>query len=332
MRVDRRGLFVGRRRLAACLLWLCSAGLAHGQSLLTRPLVLNTGGGRLHGSLMIPQGRGTPPLALIIAGSGPTDRDGNNPEGGHNDALLRLARGLARQGIASLRYDKRGVAASLAAGAREESLSVEGYARDAASWAAKLRQDPGFSQIVLVGHSEGALVASLAAPQCHPDGLVLIEGAGRPLDQILRQQLRGRLPPELLAHSHSILQTLKSGRLHAQVDPALMPLFRPSVQPYLISLLRQDPARAFASTRAPALILQGDRDAQVGLRDARLLHQARPDASLLIIKNMNHVLRYTAYPDLRRQLPSYNDPEQPIAAELVNALAAFINQDARYRR
>ena len=108
-------------------------------------------------------------LLLIIAGSGPTDRDGNNPADGHNDSLKKLAQNLARHGIASLRYDKRGVAASRTATPDERDLSVERYVADAEGWAGLLRDDPRFDRLILIGHSEGALIASLAAarPDLH---------------------------------------------------------------------------------------------------------------------------------------------------------------------
>ena len=226
------------------------AGLAQAATTRQQPVSLTTDQGTLHGSLLLPQSDRPLPVALLIAGSGPTDRNGNNPEGGHNDALKKLAQVLARNGIASLRYDKRGVGASLAAAPDERGLSVEGYVNDALAWSAKLKGDPRFSQLILIGHSEGALIASLAAPKSGAAALISIAGSGRPIDEVLREQLQGRLPPELLATSYFLIDELKAGRTYAEVPAPLQVLFRPSVQPYLISLFAYDPAEAFAAFMA----------------------------------------------------------------------------------
>ena len=319
-----------QRWLLGALCWLLLAGPTQGRSLITEPVTLNTSSGQLYGTLMTPGGK-HPPVVLIIAGSGPTDRNGNNPDGAaHNDVLLWLAKDLANQGIASLRYDKRGIAASRNAALDERNLRVEQYAQDAAAWTHWLRSKRRFGQIFLVGHSEGALVASLAAPLCKAAGLALLEGAGRPLDDLLRQQISTRLPPLLLAQANAILTSLKNGQVYEPVNPELMPIFRPSVQPYLISLIRHDPAASLAATQGPVLIVQGSRDAQVSLVDARRLLKARPDAKLVLIKDMDHMLRITPYRDLHQQLPSYNNPNQPIAPQLVSTLVDFIKSHQRH--
>lgn len=299
--------------------------------ILQRPYDLDTGNGVLRGTLLLPQTASPPPLALLVAGSGPTDRDGNNPEGGRNAYLQRLAESLAAQGIASLRYDKRGVARSRPAAPNEEQLSVEGYAEDLIAWSDKLAADPRFGPQVLVGHSEGALIASLAAPHSKAAGLVLIAGSGRPIDQVLREQLAVRLPSPLLAQADGILDRLRAGQLQPQVPKPLQALFRPSVQPYLISLFHYDPARALAQVRQPTLILQGTHDIQVDVADAQRLQRAKPDAELQLIGGMNHVLRIVAA-DPAQQLASYNNPQLPLARELVERLAGFIRRTASQNR
>lgn len=291
-------------------------------SILQWPVELIVPGGILHGSLMLPATTQPAPVVLIIAGSGPTDRDGNNPAGGNNDSLRRLALGLAERGIASLRYDKRGVAASRAAAPREEQLSVEAYVANAVAWGQLLKADPRFSQLILLGHSEGALIATLAAVDAGADALVSLAGIAHPLGTVLRDQLQGRLPPALAAQTEAILDELEQGRTVAEVSPKLQVLLRPSVQPYLISLLRQRPAEAFARVPIPALIIQGSHDVQVDLEEALLLQQAKPEAQLLIIEGMNHMLRIV--PADAPPLASYNDPQLPLAVELLDGLARFI--------
>ncbi|AOE86243.1 alpha/beta hydrolase [Pseudomonas sp. TCU-HL1] len=302
---------------------LASLAQAAPQSVLQRPVELDTGTGILRGTLLRPKTGEPMPVALIIAGSGPTNRDGNNPLGGRNDSLKKLAQLLARNGVASVRYDKRGIAGSYDAGADERQLSIELYAQDAAAWGQHLKQDPRFSRLILIGHSEGALIASLAAQAANADALVSIAGSARPIDQLLRDQLHSRLPPPLLAQSEVLLASLRAGQTVAEVPQPLQVLFRPSVQPYLISLFRQNPAQVFGQLRIPALILQGSHDIQVSVSDAEQLKATRPDAQLAIIAGMNHMLRIVPM-DMEQQLASYRDPKLPLARELGERLLAFI--------
>lgn len=298
-------------------------GLAQA-TVLQRPISLDTGNGELFGSLLLPKSDTPVPVVLIISGSGPTDRDGNNPEGGRNDSLKRLAWVLAKHNIASVRYDKRGVAASLAATPDERNLSVEAYVADAVAWSHKLAADPRLGPLILLGHSEGALIASLAAPQANAAAVISLSGSARPIDQVLRQQLSNRLPPPLMLRSNELLDSLKAGRLDDNVPAQLQVIFRPSVQPYLISLFRQDPAQAFAALKMPALIIQGSSDIQVSVDDARQLKAAKPDAELALIEGMNHVMRIVPN-DVKRQLASYKDPNLPLAAELGSRILRFID-------
>jgi len=290
---------------------------------LQRPISLDTGSGELFGTLLLPKSAAPVPVVLIIAGSGPTDRDGNNPDGGRNDSMKRLARILAKHNIASVRYDKRGIAASKPATPDERNLSIEGYVADAEAWGRKLKADPRLGQLILLGHSEGALVASLAAEKAGAAAVISVAGTGRPVDQVLREQLQYRLPPALLARSNQLIDEIKAGKTDDDVPAELEVVFRPSVQPYLTSLFRQDPAAAFGKLQVPALIIQGRHDIQVGVGDAQLLQQAKPDAELALIDGMNHVLRIVPN-DIKRQLASYKDPQLPLASELTTRILRFI--------
>ncbi|WP_040262186.1 alpha/beta hydrolase [Pseudomonas massiliensis] len=292
-------------------------------SILQRPISLDTGSGILQGSLLLPRSNHPVPVALIISGSGATDRDGNNPDAGRTDSLKKLAWALARAGIASVRYDKRGVASGLPLAPDERQLSVEAYVADAVAWTRKLAADPRFGPLTLIGHSEGALIASLAAPQTSATGVVALAGSGRPIDQVLREQLRERLPPALYARSEQLLDELKAGQQDEQVPQPLQVVFRPSVQPYLISLFRQNPAQAFAALLVPALVVQGEHDIQVGVEDADALVAANSRARKVLIPGMNHVLRIVPL-DMKQQVASYNNPNLPLAAGLADALARFI--------
>ncbi len=312
------------RVLLFTLTLICTAAHAAAPVVLQRPISLDTGSGELFGSLLLPQSAKPVPVVLIIAGSGPTDRNGNSADGARNDSLKRLAWVLARHNIASVRYDKRGVAASLKATPDERNLTLDAYVADAVAWGKLLKADPRFGPLVVLGHSEGALVAALAAPELDPAGVISLSGSARPVDQVIRQQLADHMPPALLLRSNQILDRLKAGQVDADVPGPLQSIFRPSVQPYLISLFRADPAAAFARLRMPALIVQGTTDLQVGVADAEKLKQAKPDAELAVIPGMNHVMRIVPN-DVKQQLSSYNDPQLPLADALGRRLVGFID-------
>ncbi|AVF54764.1 UNVERIFIED_ORG: pimeloyl-ACP methyl ester carboxylesterase [Pseudomonas parafulva] len=313
------------RFIALFCLLLTSLCHAATPTVLHRPIDLDTGQGVLHGSLLLPQQDTPPPVVLIIAGSGPTDRDGNNPAGGRVDNLKRLALLLANANIASVRYDKRGVAASQPATPDERDLSVERYVADVVAWGHKLKADPRFGPLILIGHSEGALIASLAAEQAGASAVISLAGSGRPMAEVVREQLAERLPPAQLARGSALLDRLEAGQTSLDVPAPLRQVFRPSVQPYLITLFRQDPAAAFARLSMPALIVQGRNDVQVDVADAQKLKDAKPDAHLVLIEGMNHMLRISPK-DMSEQRESYQNPQLPLARELGEQIVAFIRQ------
>ncbi len=312
------------RAIILSLTLLSSIAHAGTPVVLQRPISLDTGTGELFGTLLLPKSPNPVPVVLIIAGSGPTDRDGNNSDGGRNDSMKRLALILAKHNIASVRYDKRGVAASRPATPDERDLSIEKYVDDAVAWAAKLKTDSRLGPLILMGHSEGALVATLAAERAGAVALISVAGTGRPVDQVVREQLQDRLPPPLLARSEQLIEEIKAGKTDNDVPEPLQVVFRPSVQPYLISLFRQNPTVAFGQLKIPTLIIQGRNDMQVGVGDAELLHKAKPDSQLAIIDGMNHVLRIVPM-DIKRQLASYKDPQLPLASEVTDRILKFLD-------
>lgn len=283
---------------------------------------LVTSTGTLRGSLLLPPGQATVPAVLILPGSGPTDRNGNGP-GLSTDAYLLLARGLAAEGIASLRIDKRGIAASAAAGPKEDDLRFSTYVEDAAAWAAYLGRQPRVSRVIVLGHSEGALVGSIVAQRPGIAGFVSLAGVGAPAADILRRQLVTALPPSLLSEARNVLSQLEKGQRVANTSPDLAPLFRPSVQGYLISWFRIDPRAELAKVKVPVLIVQGSTDLQVSVADAQALKAALPSASLRLVGGMNHILR-AAPATPTENVATYSRPDLPLAPSLVPSLMAFI--------
>ncbi len=310
------GSFILKRGIEA-------AALATPATELGTPITLKTPSGDIQGSLLLPANVPAKcPVVLIIAGSGPTDRDGNNPGiPGANNCYRLLAQGLASSGIASLRYDKRGIAASKAALKSEADIRFEDYIGDAVAWVNLLRADARFGKIIVLGHSEGSLIGMIAANQAHADGYISIAGAGRPAADILREQL-AKSSPQLMPEAETILKSLESGQTVAKVSPDLQQLFHASVQPYLISWLKYNPALEIARLKVPVLIVQGSTDLQVGVKDAELLHKAKPDAQYKVVDGMNHVLK-SAPAERAANIAAYSDPNLPLAPGLMEGIIAF---------
>lgn len=272
---------------------------------------------------------GEPRAAVVILpGSGPTDRDGNNPMGVRGSTYRLLAEGLAAQGVASLRMDKRGMFASGPAAADPNAVTVSILAADANAWAGALKQRIGLRCVWLLGHSEGGLVALIAATGDNPDvcGLVLVAAPGRPLGAVIREQLQANpANAPLLPQALNAVSELEAGRKvdTADMHPALLPLFRPAVQDFLIESFRQDPTALAAGVGKPILIVQGDTDLQVSVVDARALKAAQPSAKLVILPGVNHVLK-AATLDRAGNLATYADPSLPLAPGVVEAIAEFV--------
>lgn len=240
-----------------------------------------------------------------------------------NNSLLLLAHELAAQGIASIRYDKRGIGASRDTMISEENLRFENYAEDAKAWAAQLKADPRFNKLIIIGHSEGSLLGMLACEQA--DVFVSLAGAGRPIDVILKEQLAVQLKgkKKLLRAVDEGLSKLKKGELVEDAPVELFGLFRPSVQPYIMSWMKYDPAVEISKLKIPIVIIQGSTDLQVKEEDARLLFAAhRLDSRLIIIEDMNHVLKL-APSDREKNIETYSNPELPLAEELCRFLGTL---------
>ncbi len=285
---------------------------------------LTTSSGVIHGTIDLPSGTGPFPVVLIIAGSGPTDRDGNSAMlAGKNNSLKMLAQSLATANIASLRFDKRGIAASAAAGPKEADLRFENYVDDAAAWVEQLRHDKRFSTVTIIGHSEGALIGAIATARTHPNAFISVAGVGRSAGLVLREQMNGKLPAQLFQANEKILRELEAGRTTEDVPPALKSLYRSSVQPYLISWFKYNPSEIVASIKEPILICQGTTDIQVAVEEAEALKKNASAAKLVIIEGMNHVLK-TVPADPVKQTASYTDPALPINAELMKNIIEFV--------
>jgi hypothetical protein len=282
--------------------------------------------GELHGTLFKAGDRS--PAVLIIAGSGPTDRDGNSPLGVRSDMYKMLAEGLAAKGISSLRYDKRGVGESRSAMTKQSELRVQTYADDAGVMAQALRRQTNTRCVWVLGHSEGALLAELAAQK--PDGIcgvILVSGSGRKIADVMREQL-AVMPEPARGRALAAIAELEAGRLVSNPPAQPLNLFYTEVQPYLISWMAENPGQLLSRIKLPVLILQGDTDIQVSVADAKALAAAKPGAKLVILKGVNHLLKQ-APADRAANMATYADPTLPLAPGVVDTIAAFVQEPGK---
>lgn len=281
-------------------------------------------GSKLVGTLEVPKSDHPVDVALIIAGSGPTDGDGNNPLiSGKNNSLKMISELLLNNSIASLRYDKRGIGASDKV--NESELTFDTYINDAVEWVKYLKNDKRFSKIIIIGHSEGSLIGMIAANRIEIGKYVSLCGPGEPINLTITKQLKdNNLPQELFNSCIAIMDSLKDGHLVKNIDPSLFMLFRPSVQPYLISWFKYDPCKEIAKLKISVLIIGGTTDIQVDVKNAELLSKANTNSRLKIIDNMNHVLKNVPTMDRTINAQSYGNPDLALSETLSSTLVEFI--------
>lgn len=308
---------------------LCCLFLAVAAAAQEEELVIEADWGALHGTLLTPE-QGSNTAVLIIAGSGPTDRNGNSPNGISTQCYAQLARALQAEGFASLRYDKRGIAASYYRN-RDEMLSdcrFIYYADDAERWVDRLRER-GFERIVLAGHSEGALLALIVA-QRSPEkvaAVVSLCGAAYPVDEVLKTQRAAQLMTYdmgLWMKACNIIDTLKRGGTPEDIPQTLAPLFPAYLYDFYREQMAFDPRSLAAQLTCPLLLVSGENDRQVNPDNGRALLRAQPRARLVEIEGMAHTLKTDAGSTAAEQVQAYTDPSLPLSDGLVPAVADFL--------
>jgi len=274
----------------------------------------------IDGTLTFPENIKNPPLVILIQGSGPTDRDGNQIMM-KNDASKKIAHQLAENGIASYRFDKR-IFKMNKFRIKEADLRFEDFVTDVNSILEYFKADKNFDKIILAGHSEGSLIGMLAAQQ-RVDAFISLEGPGRSIDKIVVEQL-AKQSDELSENARQAFDEMGKTGSTTNYSPYLESIFRPSVQPYIASWMKYDPALEIAKLEIPILIINGSLDLQVDTTDAEILNAAAPNSKLVILKNMNHIFREIKGGNLENT-KAYNEPNRPLHPELIPVLTNFIN-------
>lgn len=293
-------------------------------------VVLQTSSGSIYGTLKIPNKETKVPLAIIIAGSGPTDRNGNQPSL-NNNSLQLLSNALSKDGIATLCFDKRGIGESQKAGLDESQLRFGDYVNDVRLWIDLITKDDRFSNIIVIGHSEGALIGILASENNNKvSKYISIAGVGESAANVLREQLEAQLigqSEDMKVQIFSYIDLLEQGKLIENVSPDLYFLFRPSVQPYMISWFKYNPEEEIAKLTIPTLLIQGNMDVQVGVKQVEILSNANSKAQKIVIEGMNHIMKDSPNTDMQEQLQnSYNNPTEPLNKDLVEKIINFIKK------
>jgi len=301
------------------------------RTVIETPFTIQSGTLTLPGTLTFPVKHSRRiPVALIVAGSGPTDRNGNSAgalKAQNNSNLYAiLAWQLANAGIASVRYDKRVIGENLQR-VDLPSTSIDDFIADAIAGARRLVADRRFSKVILIGHSEGAELVLQAVNRGAPAaGIVMMAGAGRPIMPVLREQISKQLPPAELVKWDSASARYLRGEDPGDVLPGLRSLLQPTNRKFMQSWVKYDPAVEIAKVKVPVLIVQGGRDIQIGEADARALKAAQPAAKLVMIPAANHVFRAAASDDRMAQAKLYSDPTIPVVAELTPAIVEWVNK------
>ena len=297
-------------------------GFAQSEAIRESEWIMHQDSFQLSGTLTVPQ-NSRPVAVLLISGSGPTDRDGNNPFM-KNNSLKGLSDSLVLEGSTTMRFDKRGIGKSATHTMDESQLTFETFVNDASQWLSRLKDTFSDYKFIIAGHSEGSLIGILVAQRNQVDGFISIAGAGRPFEVIVREQL-GKQLPGLVPESDSIVHRIKSGETVDEMNPMLLSLYRPSVQPYLRSYMKYDPKTEIGKLDVPILIVQGENDLQITTDDARTLYNGGNKATLQLIPHMNHVLK-DIKGGLMENQTSYNNPELPISAALLEHVLEFLNK------
>ncbi|WP_373894949.1 alpha/beta hydrolase [Virgibacillus sp. CBA3643] len=292
-------------------------------------LEVETDLGTLTGELETPDGDGPFPVMLIIPGSGPNDRNGN-AQGINADSLKLVAEQLAEVGVASVRYGKRGAGKNQQAITSEEEMDFDQFVKDAHVWVELLDANENYTEVGIIGHSQGSLVGMLAAQKSNVDAFVSIAGAGRSIDKVIYDQLGEQLPENLLNESEEILQQVKEGNQVEDISQGLQSIFRPSVQPFLTSWMDYDPAEEITKINIPTLLVKGERDIQVPVSEAELLHKAKEDSEIVLIEKMNHVLK-EAPEDRAGNMSTYVNPDLPLADGLMDGIVEFLQGNAKFQ-
>ena len=277
----------------------------------------------IQGTLLTPEKKSNT-LAIIIPGSGPTDRDGNQ-NFMKNNSLKFLAQDLVNSNIATFRYDKRALT-MLKKSATEKQIKqirFEDFIDDTKKIVAYFRERNLYDNIYIIGHSQGSLVGMLAA-QKNIDGFISLAGAGKEINEVILDQIENMGSDSLKENAKKTFELLKKGKIDKEFDPSLTNIFNIDTQRFMMSWMSYSPTEEIKKLKIPVLIINGTKDVQVSINEAKLLKEANTNTKLILIENMNHVLKNINSSSEQENAKSYNMPELDNNEELAKHIISFI--------
>jgi len=271
------------------------------------------------GTLLTPNALDKPILAIIIAGSGPTDRNGNQNFLKSNN-LKKLAERLSNNNIATFRYDKR-IVKQIKNGNIDKNIMFDDFVTDAISVIEYFKETKAYSKIYVIGHSQGSLVGMLAAKD-RADGFISIAGAGQSIDHVIIDQIQ-KTAQMYTEDTKRVFDIMRQGKTTPDYPPALSSIFNIEIQPFMMNWMQYNPQDVIKTLDIPILIINGTKDLQVTVEEAKLLKEASQNAELKIVEKMNHVLFIIEGDDLENA-KSYNESARNISDEAVSTIINFI--------
>ena len=278
----------------------------------------------IDGTLLTPNDNDKPDLAIIIAGSGPTNRNGNQ-NFVKNNSLKKLALGLTENGIATFRYDKR-IVKQILKNNVDKDMMFDDFVTDASAVLDYFIKKNHYSNIYVIGHSQGSLVGMLSA-QDKADGFISLAGAGNNIGDVLIEQITNTAPI-FAEDTKRVVNSLKEGKTTTDFPVALSSVFNADLQPFMMNWMSHNPTEILKTLQMPILIINGTKDLQVSVSEAEVLKEANSEAAndkakLVIIENMNHVLFEIEGGDLENS-KSYNESFREISPLLIKSITDFI--------
>lgn len=271
------------------------------------------------GTLLLPNDVTKPSLAIIIAGSGPTNRNGNQ-NFLKNNSLKKLAEQLSENGIATFRYDKR-IVKQILRNNVDKNIMFDDFVSDASAVIDYFKEQGTYSKVYVIGHSQGSLVGMLSAKD-KADGFISLAGAGNNIGDVIIEQVE-KTASMYTEDTKRVVASLKEGKTTTDYPAALGAVFNADTQPFMINWMSYNPTDVIKTLEMPILIINGTKDLQVTEKEAELLKEANDKAELVIIENMNHVLFEIEGDDLENS-KSYNESFRPISPQLITSITAFI--------
>lgn len=310
------------RTIAYLLIWFITNSIVAQTIITSEDILILNDNIKLPGILTYDAKLKKQPLLIFVHGSGNVDRNGNqllvNINGNY---IKQLADSLNQRGIAFYRFDKR-TATKENLKYLKTDMRLEYFVDDVKLAINSFKEDIRFSSIILIGHSQGSLVAMLASEK-HIDKYVSIAGIGEGMDTFIINSYK-QVSEAMSNTAKKHIEELKNTGEIEFVDPSLIHLFSKPNQPFILSWMKYNPSEEIKKIKIPILILNGTKDLQVFTEQAEKLHKANPKSELVLIENMNHVLKHIDKDE--DNVKSYFSPDYPLSVELINSIDLFIKQ------